>query len=258
MLLVVSPAKSLDYDSPLATELYSEPRLLDQSQELVEIMAAKSPGEIKQLMGVSEKLAELNFDRFQDWQRPFDPLSSRAAVLAFNGDVYTGLDATSWTEADFDHSQTVFRILSGLYGVLRPLDLMMAYRLEMGTKLANSRGKDLYAFWRARVTETLREDLAASPGDKVLVNLASKEYFRAVDPGLLEAPVLTPTFLDSKNGGPHKVVSFFAKRARGAMSRFVVVERITAADSLHEFDGMGYRYDAARSSPMAPVFLREN
>ncbi len=259
MLIVVSPAKSLDYESPLATSKFSEPRLLHESEELVGALSTRSPAEIQELMHISPALAELNFERFQDWQIPFTHDTSRAAVLAFAGDVYTGLNApASFSERDYTHAQKTFRILSGLYGVLRPLDLMMPYRLEMGTKLVNSRGKDLYAYWREVVTDTLRADLDASPGASVLVNLASNEYFGAVDVKRLDANVISPVFLDSKDGGPHKIVSFFAKRARGEMSGFLIKERVTTIKGIADFDGMGYRFDATRSTPETPTFVRSN
>jgi len=257
VLIVVSPAKSLDYESPLATKKFSEPRLLEEAGQLAGIMASKSPPQLQKLMSISPALADLNFERFQDWQYPFTPDTARAAVLAFNGDVYTGLDAPgTFDERDFTHAQKTFRILSGLYGVLRPLDLMMPYRLEMGTKLPNERGSNLYDYWREDVADLLREDLDASPGAKVLVNLASNEYFGAVDTDRLGARVITPSFLDSKDGGPHKIVSFFAKRARGSMSGFLIRNRITSIKGLRDFDGMGYAYDADRSTDDQPVFTR--
>ena len=259
VLIVVSPAKSLDYESPLATSKSSEPRMLDSAEKLVKIMAAKSPGEIQKLMSVSTNLAELNFERYQDWQRPFTIDNARPAVLAFNGDVYAGLDApNAFSERDFTHAQKVFRILSGLYGVLRPLDLMMPYRLEMGTKLSNRRGANLYDFWRTEIADVLRDDLDASPGAKVLVNLASNEYFNAVDTDALGARVISPAFLDSKDGGPYKNISFFAKRARGAMSQWLITERITTISGLTGFTGMGYAFDPDDSTPDRPVFKRTN
>ena len=254
----MSPAKSLDYESALATRKYSEPRLLDRASELVGVMAAKSPGEIQTLMSISPSLAELNFERFQDWQVPFTKKSARAAVLAFAGDVYMGLDApASFSERDFTEAQKTFRILSGLYGVLRPLDLMMPYRLEMGTKLATDRGRDLYEFWRAEVTDTLKADLAASPGSQALINLASQEYFGAVDVSRLDARVISPVFVDSKDGESYKIVSFFAKRARGAMSQYLIKNRVRTLRGIKAFDGMGYRFDPTRSSVDRPVFIRE-
>lgn len=256
MLIVVSPAKSLDYERPLPTKKFSEPVLLDRSAELVEVMAAKSPSDLVKLMGISADLAETNFERFQDWERPFTPDNARPAVLAFQGDVYLGMDAAnSFTERDFTHAQKVLRILSGLYGVLRPLDLMQPYRLEMGTKLSNGHGRDLYAFWGNTITDNLNQALAASPGTSALINLASNEYFGAVRPELLDAPVISPVFLDEKNGD-YKVISFFAKRARGAMAGWMIRDRITTRKGLLDFEGLGYRYDPERSSSERPVYIR--
>lgn len=258
MLIVVSPAKSLDYESALATRKYSEPRLLDQAEELVGVMAAKAPSAIQEMMHISAELAELNFERFQDWQRPFERETARPAVLAFAGDVYMGLDAPgTFTERDFTEAQKTFRILSGLYGVLRPLDLMMPYRLEMGTQLPNRHGSDLYAYWRADVTDMLRADLEASPGADALVNLASNEYFGAVDSERLGRRVISPVFLDSKDGGPYKIVSFFAKKARGAMSQYLIKNRVRTLRGIKGFEGLGYRFEPSQSSADRPVFIRE-
>lgn len=259
MLIVLSPAKSLDYESPLATKKFSEPALLDRSAELVSVMAKKSPDDISSLMGVSSSLGELNFTRFQDWERPFTTENARAAVLAFNGDVYTGLNAAeSFSERDFTHAQKVLRILSGLYGVLRPLDLMQPYRLEMGTALKTDAGRNLYDFWGTQIADELNTAIDASPGAKVLVNLASNEYFGAVDTKHLDAPIVAPAFLDAKGDADYKIVSFFAKKARGVMSAWIIQNRITTRKALVEFDGMGYRYDADRSTDDRPVFIRRN
>lgn len=258
-MIVVSPAKSLDYESPLATAKFSEPQMLDQSAELVSIMATKSPDDISSMMHVSAKLGELNFGRFQDWERPFTTDNARAALLAFNGDVYAGMNAAaSFSERDFTHAQKTLRILSGLYGVLRPLDLMQPYRLEMGTKLANPKGRNLYDFWGTEIAENLNGAVDASPGAKVLVNLASNEYFSAVDTDALAAPIIAPVFLDAKGDADYKIVSFFAKRARGVMSAWIIQNRISTRKALIEFDGMGYGYDAGRSAPDQPVFIRRN
>ncbi len=233
--------------------------MLDDTQALVDVMAEKSPADIAKLMSVSQGLAELNHERYQDFEQPFTTDNARPALLAFTGDVYLGMDpAGTFTERDFTHAQKVLRILSGLYGVLRPLDLMQPYRLEMGTSLKTDRGKDLYTFWGDRITEQLNADLAESPGANVLVNLASNEYFGSVDTSKVDARIITPTFLDSKNGGPYKIVSFFAKRARGAMSGWIIKERIKSAKALTDFDGMGYRFDAERSTVDQPVFIRED
>jgi cytoplasmic iron level regulating protein YaaA (DUF328/UPF0246 family) len=258
MLIVLSPAKSLDYESPLATEKRSEPTMLDHSAELVEVLATKSPDDLARLMSISDSLAELNFERFQTWERPFTPESARQAILAFDGDVYAGLEARSFNQRDFTHAQKVLRILSGLYGVLRPLDLMLPYRLEMGSKLATDRGKDLYAFWGDRIADTLNKAMIDSPGHGTLVNLASNEYFKSVDKAVLEAPVVSPAFLDAKGAGDYKTIAFFAKRARGAMASWIIRNRVTSPDDLGGFDGMGYEFDPDRSSSTKPVFLRRH
>ncbi|NNC81361.1 MAG: peroxide stress protein YaaA [Acidimicrobiales bacterium] len=256
MLIVVSPAKSLDYETPLATKKYSQPVLLDESQELISVMAKKTPDEIAKQMHISDSLAELNFQRFQEWERPFTPKNARPALLAFHGDVYTGMDApNSFTERDYTHAQKTFRILSGLYGVLRPLDLMQPYRLEMGTKLKTARGGDLYSFWGDTITDTLNEDIEASPGAHALINLASNEYFSSVQPDRINAPIISPAFLDRK-GDDYKIISFFAKKARGSMSAFIIRNRVKTLKGLKDFDGMGYRYDAERSTLDRPVFIR--
>ena len=256
VLIVLSPAKSLDYESPLTTKKRSEPLLLDRASELVDIMRTKSPADLRQLMGISQELAELNFERFNDWEVPFTPESTRPAILAFRGDVYLGMDApATFGERDYTHAQKTIRILSGLYGVLRPLDLMAPYRLEMGTKLANPAGRDLYAYWGDTITDLLRDDIAASPGPKALVNLASIEYFSSVRPERLDAPVITPSFLDEKNG-EYRTVACFAKRARGAMAGWIIRNRITTMKGLAGFDGLGYRFDADRSSRNELVFTR--
>lgn len=255
---MLSPAKSLDYESPLATDKRSEPTMLDQSAELAEIMATKSPRQLAKMMSISPDLAELNFDRFQNWEQPFTPEIARQAVLAFDGDVYQGLDTASFNQRDFTHSQKVLRILSGLYGVLRPLDLMMPYRLEMGTKLKTPRGRDLYQFWGPRIADELNKAMTDSPGRKVLVNLASQEYFKSVDTSVLEAPVITPAFLDAKGSGDFKTIAFFAKRARGTMAAWMIKNRIKSPAELEDFDGMGYRYSAAHSTDDRPAFTRRN
>ncbi|MGL4212223.1 MAG: peroxide stress protein YaaA, partial [Morganella morganii] len=208
MLLTISPAKTLDYDSPLATERHTQPELLAQSEALMETCRKLTPADIGSLMHISDKLAGLNAARFGEWQPDFTPDNARQAILAFKGDVYTGMQAETFSEADFDFAQQHLRMLSGLYGVLRPLDLMQPYRLEMGTKLANPRGKDLYAFWGDIITDNLNQALAAQ-GDNVLVNLASDEYFKAVKPEKLNAVIIKPVFLDEKNG-KYKVISFYA------------------------------------------------
>lgn len=257
MLIVVSPAKALDFESPLPTRKHSEPDMLDRSKQLVEVMATKSPDELSHMMGISPQLGELNFERFQDWTLPFTTDNARPAVLAFNGDTYVGLDVRgSFSERDYTHAQKVLRILSGLHGVLRPLDLIQPYRLEMGSKVRTDRGRTLYDFWGDDVTDRLAADLAASPGSNVLVNLASQEYFSVVHPDRLDARIVSPRFLDAKGDGEHKIVGFFAKRARGAMASWIVRERITSAKRLVEFDADGYRYDETLSTRDEPTFTR--
>ncbi len=256
MLIVISPAKTLDYDSPLPTEQFSQPDFLDRSQQLIEELQGLTPADIAGLMKISDKLGQLNYARFQDWQRPFDLDNARQALLAFKGDVYTGLAADSFSAADFDFAQRHLRILSGLYGLLRPLDLMRPYRLEMGTKFANRAGKNLYEFWGDSLTEALNQQLAALNSD-VLVNLASNEYFKAVQPKALQGEVITPVFKDLK-GGQYKIISFYAKKARGLMSAYIIKNRLTTAEQLKAFDLEGYRYNAAMSSEREPTFIRDH
>lgn len=258
MLIVVSPAKSLDYESKLVTKKRSEPRLLDRSCELVGVMAQKSPQQLSELMSMSSALGELNHERFGDFEVPFTPENARPAVLAFNGDVYTGMDPRSFSERDFTHAQKTLRILSGLYGVLRPLDLMQPYRLEMGSRIETARGRDLYGFWGDSITDMLNADVEASPGARALVNLASNEYFGAVNTGRLEARLVRPVFLDSTNGGEPRVAGYFAKRARGSMAGWIVRNRVRSVRGLMEFAEDGYRYDPDRSDPDSPVFVRYN
>jgi len=254
VLTVLSPAKTLDYESPLATRKHSTPRMLDRSAELVRVLAARTPEEIGELMQLSPKLAELNFERFQEWSSEMRPDQARAAILAFKGDVYMGMAPENFSERDFTHAQKRLRILSGLHGVLRPLDLIHPYRLEMGSRLENPRGMNLYEFWGNQVTDLLNEDLAKLKPN-VLVNLASQEYFGVIQPERLDARIVSPVFLDEKNG-KYKVISFFAKRARGAMASWMVTDRVTTAKALTEFTGMGYSYDPERSTADAPTFVR--
>lgn len=257
MLTVISPAKSLDFERRLPTRKHTEPALLDRAAELVGVMRGYSPDDLRSLMGISGDLAALNHERFQDWSVPFTPANARPAVLAFDGDVYRGMNpAETFSERDFTAANKSLRILSGLYGVLRPLDLIQPYRLEMGSRVRTGRGSNLVEFWGDTVTELLAEALAESPGAHALVNLASAEYFAAVRPDLLGAPVVTPTFLDQANNGEHRVIAFFAKRARGAMAGWIVRERVHTLRGLREFDLDGYRFDPARSSRHELVFVR--
>ena len=255
MLTVISPAKTLDYDTPPVTPRHTLPQYLDDSQVLIEQLRRLSPPQISELMHLSDKLAGLNAARFGSWTPDFTPANAKQALLAFKGDVYTGLDAESLSEDDFSYAQDHLRMLSGLYGLLRPLDLMQPYRLEMGTKLANARGKDLYAFWGTRISEWLNQALV-DQGDDLLLNLASNEYFSAVKRGALKARVIDTEFRDFKNG-QYKIISFYAKKARGLMSRFVIQERVDDPQRLKQFDMQGYYYSAEQSSVDKLVFLRD-
>jgi cytoplasmic iron level regulating protein YaaA (DUF328/UPF0246 family) len=255
MLMVISPAKTLDFETPPTTQRFTQPQYLDHSQELITQLRELTPAQISKLMDLSDKLAGLNAARFGSWTPAFTPANAKQALLAFKGDVYTGLAAESLSEAEFDYAQQHLRMLSGLYGLLRPLDLMQPYRLEMGTKLANARGKDLYAFWGTRISEWLNEALEEQ-GDNVLLNLASNEYFSAVKRSALNARVIDTEFRDQKNG-QYKIISFYAKKARGMMSRFVISERINNPEALKEFDVQGYRYSKELSQADKLIFLRD-
>ncbi len=254
MLMVISPAKTLDFESPLATQRFTQSTLLEKSQQLIDVARDLSPAQISSLMSISDKLAHLNAERFNQWQPPFTLDNARQAILAFKGDVYTGLQAETFSEADFDFAQQHLRMLSGLYGVLRPLDLMQPYRLEMGIKLANPAAKDLYGFWGDLLTQKLN-DAMAEQGDEVLINLASDEYFKAVKPKQLNGELIKPVFLDEKNG-KFKVISFYAKKARGLMSRFVIQNRLSKPEQLKQFDVDGYFFAADESKGNELVFKR--
>lgn len=255
MLMVVSPAKDLDL-TPLSTKLaYTQPDLLVEATELAAVCKQLTPADLASLMHISDKLAGLNAARFSEWQPPFTEENAKAALFMFNGDVYQGLEAASLSLADLTFAQQHLRILSGLYGVLRPLDLMQAYRLEMGTKLSNPRGSDLYSFWKRSIAENLQQQITAL-GSDVLLNLASQEYFKAVDKKKLNARVITPEFKDFKNG-QYKIISFYAKKARGLMARYVIQQRLTHAEQITAFNLAGYYYSPEHSTADKPVFLRE-
>lgn len=254
MLILISPAKTLDYQSPLATTRFTLPELLDHSQQLIHEARKLSAPQIKKLMNISDKLADLNATRFHDWQPNFTPENARQAILAFKGDVYTGLQAETFSEEDFDFAQQHLRMLSGLYGVLRPLDLMQPYRLEMGIRLENVKGKDLYQFWGDVITHKLNEVIEAQ-GIRFVINLASDEYFKSVKPKKLNAELIKPVFLDEKNG-KFKVISFYAKKARGLMSRFIIDNRLTEPEQLKDFNREGYFFDEEASANGELVFKR--
>ena len=256
MITLLSPAKSLDYETKPATRKHTEPRLLAQSSELIDVLRELPASETASLLHISDDLAAPNAQRYADFAPPFTTKNAKQAVLAFDGDVYQGLDAPAFGERDFTEAQKTVRILSGLYGVLRPLDLMQPYRLEMGTRLRTGRGASLYAWWGDRISEVLRDDLAESPGADVVVNLASDEYFKAVRPEVLGARIVAPRFEDTDARGTRKIVSFYAKRARGTMAGWLVRNRVRTASALTGFDADGYRYDKAASTPDVPVFVR--
>ena len=254
MLAVISPAKTLDTISEPATTVHSQPELLDEAQRLVSQLRAMAPHELSALMSISDKLGTLNYERYQQWAQPFTPDNARQALLTFKGDVYTGMNIGAFDEQDFSFAQHHLRILSGLYGMLRPLDLMQPYRLEMGTRLRTERGDNLYQFWGETITRALDQALQAS-GSPVLINLASKEYFKAVKPALLRAEVITPVFKEYR-GGSYRVISLLAKKARGAMAAYLIRQRLQEPDDLKHFDQDGYAFDEQRSSDSQWVFTR--
>ncbi len=255
MLLVISPAKTLDYETKPKTKTFTLPDYLDESQLLIDRARLWSALDIAELMQVSMKLAELNFDRFEAWHTPFTPQNAKQAVLAFKGDVYTGLDAESFKAADFKFAQQHLRILSGLYGLLRPLDLMQPYRLEMGRKVDTGRGKNLYEFWGSEITEGLNQQLKRLKSP-YLINLASSEYFKAVKPKLLDGEIITPEFKDWKNG-QYKMMGVYAKKARGQLSRFVIQNQLTEPEAMKEFNVDGYGFNEKMSSGNKWVFTRK-
>ncbi|MEY2632719.1 MAG: hypothetical protein RIR00_1373 [Pseudomonadota bacterium] len=257
MLLVLSPAKTLDLEPVSPALPWTTPDYLPDSALLIERLRHFSPAELAGLMSISDPLAVLNCQRYSDWAPPFSPANAKQAVLAFAGDVYEGLEAGSLGAADLDFAQSSLRILSGLYGLLRPLDLIQAYRLEMGTRLNNLRGKDLYAFWGDSLTQAVNRELADQGGEPVLVNLASEEYFKALRPKKLAAKVIQPVFEDWK-GGKYKVISFFAKRARGLMARHVVEQRLQSPEGMRDFAVEGYAFAPEASDATSWVFRRRS
>jgi cytoplasmic iron level regulating protein YaaA (DUF328/UPF0246 family) len=255
MLTVISPAKTLDFDAPLITRSATQPEFLARAAELVDDARALGVVEIQQLMGVSESIAELNQRRFRQWRLPFNLQNARQALLAFKGDVYLGLAADTLREAQLQFAQRHLRILSGLYGLLRPLDLMQPYRLEMGLAFANRGGRNLYDFWGEAITSALNSQLREA-NTAVLINLASQEYFRAVHTRALQAQVITPVFKERKDG-QYKVVSFFAKKARGQMARYIIDHELTEPEDMKHFKVGGYRYNKTQSTEREWVFTRQ-
>ena len=254
MLFLLSPAKSLDYDTPVGDVPYTQPQFVPQSAELIEILRQKSPQDIAKLMHLSDALSGLNVARYQAWTPKSNAKNAKQAVLAFNGDVYAGLDAKTLPPEALTWAQDHVCILSGLYGVLRPLDYMQPYRLEMGTALPNAKGKNLYAFWGTQIAEHLNTRLKKER-DPVIVNLASVEYFKAVDLKALKARVVTCVFEEFK-GGHHKIISFHAKKARGLMARFAATQAVSKPEQLKAFELDGYAFAAGASEADRLVFRR--
>lgn len=253
MLAVISPAKTLDFESSIAFET-TQPRLKKHANELISVLREKDANEVKQLMNLSDQLATLNVERYRAFKKAHTEHNSKAALFAFKGDVYIGLDAETLAEDEVSYAQNHLRILSGLYGILRPLDVIQPYRLEMGTKLTVHEYKNLYQYWGDKITKVINRDLKAL-GNRTLVNLASQEYFKAVDKKALKADVIEVEFLDFHQG-EFKVISFFAKKARGLISRFMTQNQINNVKDLREFDSEGYLFDTKRSSEQRLVFLR--
>lgn len=257
MLIVVSPAKSLDYESKISTRKFTQPQFLSDSERLVQSLRKLDPDDLAGLMNISAKLAEENYQRYANWQTPFDRSNARQAIFAFKGDVYLGLQAEQFSSADLDFAQKHLRILSGLYGVLRPLDLMQPYRLEMGRRFATPRAKNLYEFWGSKLTDSLNDALGKqSKNSRVLVNLASNEYFSALKPNDVNADIITPQFKDWASG-KYRVLSFFAKNARGKMAAYIIKNRLKSPEALKAFSEDGYRFDEEESTGSKYVFKRK-
>ena len=255
MITIISPAKSLDFECPIPNTKSTKPRFLKHSQDIIDQIKKLAPQDIASLMRLSEKLALLNYDRFQEFKTPFTKKNARPCVFAFRGDVYQGLDADSLSQDDLDFGQHHLRILSGLYGVLRPLDLIQAYRLEMGTKFKNNAGNNIYDFWADTLNLSIAKELKKTDS-KTLVNLASNEYYKALNAKQLPFSIVTPVFKDFKNG-QYKIISFFAKKARGLMSRYIIQNRIEQPELLKNFRLGGYRFSKKLSSDRELVFTRK-
>lgn len=255
MLIVISPAKTLDYETPPKTKVFTTPDYLDQSQQLINRLRNFSSLDISDLMKVSAKIADLNFDRYESWKKPFTVKNAKQAILAFKGDVYTGLDAESFKADDFKFAQNHLRVLSGLYGLLRPLDLMQPYRLEMGTKLKTDIGKNLYEFWGSDITQGLNKQLKKIKSN-YLINLASNEYFKSVKAKELNAEIITPAFKEFKNG-EYKMIGIYAKKARGMLSRYIIQNKLSAPEDIKSFNEDGYRFNKTLSKGNDFVFTRK-
>ena len=255
MLIVVSPAKTLDYETPSKTKVFTQPDYLDNSQELINRLRQFSSLDISELMKVSTNIADLNFDRYESWNKKFTVKNAKQSVLAFKGDVYTGLNAETFNAKDFNFAQKHLRILSGLYGLLRPLDLMQPYRLEMGTRLDTDHGKNLYEFWGSTITEGLNAQLKKTKSD-TLINLASNEYFKAVKAKELDGEIITPAFKEFKDGD-YKMIGIYAKKARGMLSRYIIKHQLTDPEDIKAFDEEGYTFSKRLSKGNTWVFSRK-
>ncbi|SFP39757.1 hypothetical protein SAMN05216419_100228 [Nitrosomonas cryotolerans] len=256
MIIVISPAKTLDFETPPAIKEHTLPVFLDCSSELIQQLRRLEPDELGRLMSISSKLATLNSNRYHEWSLPFNMDNAKQSIFAFKGDVYTGLEAASLNTVDIKFAQEHLRILSGLYGVLRPLDLIQAYRLEMGTSFKNNRGSNLYEFWGHRITESLNQNLKNEQNPTV-INLASNEYFKSIKTDQLNARIITPIFKDNKNG-TYKIISFFAKKARGLMSRYIIQHQLTDPEDIKAFDYSGYHFNKHTSTDNEWIFTRED
>jgi hypothetical protein len=254
MLIVLSPAKTLDFKTPSIHPICTKPEFMTFSKDLISGLNKLSVEQIGDLMSISPKLAQLNKERFKNWSPDTAPSDSKQAILSFKGDVYEGMQAWDFRKEDFKYAQEHLRILSGLYGILKPLDLIKAHRLEMGTVYANPAGKDLYAFWGNRLCNSLNKEIESS-SSPFLINLASQEYFKATRSKQLNGQVVSPVFKDEKNG-KFKIISFYAKKARGLMSSYLIRNQVKSLDDLRNFSTMGYQFDAKESTEYQPVFLR--
>ena len=254
MLTILSPAKKLSNECFARTQNYTTPTFLNESQALVDILRSKKPIDLQNLMGISDKLSVLNWERFQNWKLPVEKSSAKEAIYHFQGDTYSGLNTEDLSSGEITFAQKNTRILSGLYGVLKPLDLILPYRLEMGTKLKNNKGDSLYQFWGDTLSKFITNELK-SHSAKVLINCASVEYFKSLNNTSLKADVITPHFKELKNGN-YKIISFYAKKARGMMARFIIKNKIQEPSKILQFDYAGYKYNDQLSSPLNPVFTR--
>ena len=255
MLIVISPAKTLDFETAPITKDFTQPDFLKESKKLISELKKLQPAEVSSLMKISDKLGTLNYLRFNEWKTPFNLNNAKQALLAFKGDVYTGIEAETFTNQDLKFAQKHLRILSGLYGVLKPLDLMQAYRLEMGTQFENKQGKDLYEFWGSKLTEQINKDLKSAKS-KYLINLASNEYFKSLQAEDIDAEIIVPVFKDFKNG-KYKIISFYAKKARGLMSAYIIKNRLKKPEDIKSFNVDGYKFSKSESNGNNWVFLRK-